>query len=73
MSARCPVCHAALDVQFEQVTENGATCHGCGSQVQAFQKDDADVSTPSSNTRRQVLPARSAVVGNHKSGWWAKA
>ncbi|HEX8235030.1 MAG TPA: hypothetical protein VF600_03660 [Abditibacteriaceae bacterium] len=72
MSARCPVCHAALDMQFEQVPEDGAICRGCGSQVQAFQKDDTGVSTPSSK-RRVVSPLESASVGNGKATWVAKA
>jgi hypothetical protein len=72
MSARCPVCHAALDVQFEQVTESGATCHGCGSQVQAFERDSASVSMPSSK-QRHVSPTKPAYAENRRAGWWAKA
>jgi hypothetical protein len=72
MSARCPVCHAALDMQLEQVPEDGATCQSCGAQVQAFQRDDESVSMPSSKMRRRVLPPGPAYAEQPKARWVAK-
>jgi hypothetical protein len=62
MSARCPVCHATLDVQLEQVPEDGATCRGCGAQVQTFQKDGDDESMPLRRAKKRGLSLKSAYV-----------
>jgi hypothetical protein len=58
-----------LDVQLEQVPEDGAICQGCGSQVQAFQKDGDSVSLPLSKAEKRGLSLKSAYVEKHNAGW----